>query len=344
MKILIRLISMAAPNLVSDFETDAESWRTNDAGTTLIWEATGGATGAYLEGEGPGSMWHLVSPASWAGDWSDYRALKFDLGIPSRHYPDDDIAGMVMIVGTNSSAMTWTGPTPLWSWSRYEISLDPASFGVDQATFDAVMAYVTKIWIQGEYDAGNDHLWPDNIVVATGPAAPVAPGSALASRFGTDDEGWLPYDNATIGWDGAAGFSGGAIACTDGGTGTAWLDDAGLQPPGTVPAPPPDRLATFDADSDHDGQTNRDEYLALTAPDDPLSRFTADARKTPGGFAIDYPTRSGRVYQVWKATNPALPGSWAPVGPAVIGDDTLKSHIDATSDPAAFFRVGVGLP
>lgn len=96
------------------------------------------------------------------------------------------------------------------------------------------------------------------------------------------------------------------------------------------------------ADPDGDGASNWDEYLALT---DPLSRFNATVRAMgPGGFVIEYSTRSGRVYQVWKSTDPSAPGSWTAVGPMVPGDDIIKTYADLVTDPAAFFRVGVGPP
>lgn len=385
------MIHAQALDLSSNFDASAESWRTNGGSATLTWQATGGTTAGFLQGVGTGSMWQFVSPISWSGDWSAYRTLKFDLAIPSRHYADNDSAGMVVIVGANSNTMNWTGATPLWTWTHYDVSLDPASFGVDQATFDGimanvaevrilaefnatanetvgldnvlltatpvtihgadlverftnavtvpgnaslngwtrvddvdlfanatdgrplyslycddwqdgrtfsiaspldwagdwrgfteirfdlkwtssgsiagenllrifgangqqlvwsttlvkgawqrivipltpeafgvdaatfhdVMAFVSKISIRGEYDNGNDQLWLDNITVATAPETPRILGSSLVSRFGAGNEGWNAFDAATLGWDAAGGFSGGAITCTDAGSGTA---------------------------------------------------------------------------------------------------------------------------
>lgn len=383
-----QLVAQTPPDLTASFESTVENWRATDAGATLAWEASGGNPAGYLRASGPGGTWHFVSPAGWAGDWSGYRALKFDLAIPSRHYADQDTAGVLVIVGANSNTMTWNGPTPLWTWTHYEVSLDPAGFGVDQATFDgimtnvaelrilaefttaaetvgldnvlvtgapievhtrdlverftgavksgpfvagwgpvddvtlyaategqplfslycddwqngqifkvvsppewagdwrgfaelrfdykwtsnatgggatnllqifganglvltwnapvirgawqhfvvpltpasfgvdaatfeSVMRYVSKIWILGEYNDGNDELWLDNIVVATGPETPRIFTTSLVSRFGADAEGWVVFDGATLSWDAAGGFTGGAIACTDTGTGNA---------------------------------------------------------------------------------------------------------------------------
>jgi len=395
-RLAVALLGLAAsfaagqtpPDLTADFETDTAGWRASDPAATLSWQATGGATGAYLHGEGSGAVWSFVSPTAWAGDWSGYRALRFDLAIPSRHYADADRAPMVVIAGRNAQSMTWTGPTPLWTWTHYEISLDPASFAVDQATFDAILAdvaevrilaefttaietvgldnvlltaapvtvysedlvarftagvkingeldgwrpvddvtlysnddgqplrclycddwqdgrwfkvaspvawagdwrgfqqlrldlkwtssgttagddliriigangneltwsttltknvwqrivvpleaaafgvdeatfqgvmqYVNTLVIRGEYDEGNDQLWLDNVAVSTTTTeVPPVFATSLVARFGSGDEGWIAFDNAALAWSETGGFSGGAIACTDQGTGTA---------------------------------------------------------------------------------------------------------------------------
>lgn len=784
-----------AAELSSNFDTSADSWFVSDPTTTLTVEATGGAGGGYLQGTGSSGagMWYFVSPSAWSGDWSAYKTLKFDLGIPSRHYADSDSAGMVVITGANSQTMTWTGPTPLWTWTHFDVSLTaesfgvdastfgsimanvvnvrilgefttatesvgldnvvltttpvtihgadlverftgavatplkdslagwsrvddvditpsaegfplfslycndwqdgrlfkvaspeswagdwrgfseirfdlkwrangsgtpgsqllrifgangqqlswstalvnnqwthfaipltPAAFGVDAATFDGVMSFVSKIWITGEWGDGDDELWLDNVVVATGSETPRQLGSSLVSRFGTDSEGWLAFDNATLGWNAAAGFSGGGITCLDNGTGTArfaspdtwsgdwsdfttlrfmlktlsanratllpivtiwgldgssltvsppppygtWspytidltpqtfgvteeqfnavignvahvtivgdlvngtdtsaLDDVSLATASAPSGAPPERMVDFEtggdgwrkggvngttwgllaavpehlptggnpggsiaaaddyssltywftpeswagdwrghesvsfdlkiltgtdiiapgnmisvisvhgvmeqavsqspafntwnhyefaltpaafgvsqetfdtimrdavmiglrsewingsekealdnvrlskatgaywlwlttylspaqladefitsesADPDNDGFTNLDEYLALTSPIDPLSRFLMVSRVVSGTLEIEYATKSGRVYRVWKSNT--LADDWQPVSPVVSGDDTLKIYSDPMTDPRAFFRIGVSLP
>ena len=783
-----------AADLTSQFEAGTDSWLADPPATTLTWEPTGGASGGYLKGIGTGGVWHYVSPSAWSGDWSAYKTLKFDIGIPSRHYADTDSAGMVVITGTNAQSMTWTGATPLWTWTHFDVSLTPASFGVDQATFDGIMAnvaelrilgefaavpnetvgldnvvltatpvtlhgedlverftgavavpgngslngwtrvddvdlspsqdgaplfglycddwqdgrtfevaspeswagdwrgfseirfdvkwssnggdvaggglvrifgangqqliwntslvenqwtqivipltpaafgvdaatlegvmsFVSKIQFRGEYDSGNDQLYLDNITIATGPEIPRALGNSLVSRFGTDSEGWLVFDNGTLDWSGSGGFSGGGITCTDNGTGVAsfaspdtwsgdWSDFTTLrfmlktlsanratllpvvsilgfnggtltvspQPPynswspytidltpqafgvtqeqfdavmanvahvtirgdlvsgsdttaldevsltsSSVPsAAPPERTSAFDtgiegwrkggvsgttwgilaaapeylptdgnpggniantddyssltywwtavfwagdlrghesvsfdlrilsgtnllapgnmlsvvsvhgvmeqpvaqapalnawnhyeffltpaafgvsqqtfdtimrdavmigirsewisgaekealdnvrlskasdaywqwistyltppqladesvsgvsADADHDGSTNFDEYLALTIPTDPQSRFLAAARPVPGGMELEYSTATGRVYQVWKSGSLAM--DWEAVGPLVPGDGGIKVYGDPMTESRAFFRVAVEIP
>lgn len=141
------LTQLALADLASDFTADAESWRASDPGTTLVWQVAGGNLGGCLLGTGPanGTTWHFVSPASWAGDWSAYHTLKFDLAIPSRQYPDQDTAAMVEIEGANGQTMSWQGPTPLWTWTHNEVALTAGAFGVDGAVFVGIMAAVKEV-------------------------------------------------------------------------------------------------------------------------------------------------------------------------------------------------------
>lgn len=382
----------SAVDLESHFDADAESWGTTDPAATLAWQSTGGLPDGCLQGTTTGGVWRFSSPAAWSGDWSAYRTVKFDISIPSRHYPDNDSAGMLQIVGGGAQTMTWTGPTPLWNWTHYEISLHPdsfdvdpttfsnilasvshlnilaefttaqetvqldnvivteqaanlqeddlvstfttgtiedwrpvddvtltaeafgypsmglkandwmdgrtyriaspldwagdwsnlvqlsfdmhwsgsfstprplvhifgangdvltyselpvddtwirpvipltpATFGVDQARFDAVMAYVTHIWITGEFGGSDDITYFDNIRVTANPSGPKVFETSLLSRFGTDEEGWGVFDNGILTWDGTAGFTGGAIKAADAGSGVqkfqspdAWSGD-----------------------------------------------------------------------------------------------------------------------
>ena len=781
-----------AADLTSLFDTGTDSWLASAPGTTLTWEPTGGASAGYLKAVGTGGAWYYVSPPAWSGNWSAYRTLKFDLGIPSRHYADSDSAGMVVITGTNAQSMTWTGATPLWTWTHFDVSLQassfgvsqatfagimasvanvrilgeftttnetvgldnvvlttvpatihgsnlverftgavadplraslagwsrvddvnilpnpdgvpllclygddlqdgrlfkiaspeawagdwrgfnelrfdlkwlssgsapggadlvrifgangqqlvwsttlvenqwthfaipltPAAFGVNAATFEGVMSFVSKIWIAGEWGDGNDELYLDNITVATGPETPRVLGNSIVSRFGTGAEGWSAFDGATPGWNATGGFSNGCITCTDTGSGTArfvspdtwsgvwssfttlrfmlkpqgtsgatlppvvsihgfnggvltvspplpynsWspytfdltpqtfgvtqavfdavignvahvtivgdlvngadttvLDDVSLTAASVPIGAPPERRSDFDtgiegwrkggvggttwrllaaapeylaangnpggniaanddftltywltpenwagdwrghgsvsfdlriltgtsllapgnmisvisvhgvmeqpvaqspalntwnhyefaltpaafavsqatfdtimrdvvmigirsewingtekealdnvrssrataaywlwlstylnpaqladesisgpqADADRDGSSNFAEYLALTSPTDPQSRFLAVAQRVGGGMEIQYPTKTGRVYQVWKSTT--LANDWQPVGPLVPGDNTIKVYANPMTDLAAFFRVAAGLP
>lgn len=185
------------PDLVSAFDAGTENWRADTGLAVLGWQTAG--TNGFLTGRRPGSTnaWSFVAPASWSGDWSGYRVMKFDISIPSRHYPDADRAGLVTIAGANGQEMTWTASTPLWTWTHYEITLSPAAFGVDAQTFAGIMSNVLEARILAEYSVADETAGLDNVLVTAAP--PQARGDALISRFtdGTIQE-WRPVDDVTL--------------------------------------------------------------------------------------------------------------------------------------------------
>ncbi|MCU0781046.1 MAG: hypothetical protein MUF04_08095, partial [Akkermansiaceae bacterium] len=190
------------PDRTSGFAADAELWIASPAGVTLTHHASGGADGGYLAGKGPGGVWHFVSPPAWAGNWTGYRALAFDLAITSKHYADSDAAGMVTITNGDGQSMTWNGPTPLWTWTHYEVSIDPASFGVDQATFDAILADVAEVRILAEFTTASETVGLDEVRLTASP--PSSFTEDLVERFGgatktgVNLNGWSPVDDCTL--------------------------------------------------------------------------------------------------------------------------------------------------
>ena len=171
------------PDLSSAFDATAEDWRASTNTATLNWLDTGGTPGGYLRGVGAAgaNAWFFVSPASWAGNWSGYQVLKFDFSIPSRHYSDAGQAGMVVIVGNNGQQITWTASTPLWTWTHYEVDLSPEAFGVNQVTFDGIMANVAELRILAEFSTSTETVGLDNVLVTATP--PEAHQTDLVSRF-----------------------------------------------------------------------------------------------------------------------------------------------------------------
>ena len=187
------------PDRTSGFDMTAEDWRTSTNTAVLNWLATGGTPDGYLRGTGPAgtNAWYFASPAAWAGDWSGYKVLKFDFSIPSRHYPDAGQAGLVVIVGTNGQQMTWTASTPLWTWTHYEVSLTAAAFGVDQPTFDGIVANVAELRILAEFTASTEIVGLDNVLITATP--PEAHQTDLVCRFtGGTIQGWRPVDDVTL--------------------------------------------------------------------------------------------------------------------------------------------------
>lgn len=195
----------ARAEFVSGFGSDAGGWRASDGSVVLSHQPAGGQSGGHLAGQATGASWSFVSPVSWAGNWTGYRILRFSLAITSGQYPDAPAAGIVQIVGGNGQSMTWTGPTPLWSWTRYEVSLNPSSFGVDQATFDGIIADVSELRILGEYTGVNETTGLDEVVLTTQPVQEFT--GDLVERFtnpvvaGGRVAGWSPVDDCSLAAD-----------------------------------------------------------------------------------------------------------------------------------------------
>lgn len=193
------LAAQTSPELYSSFDSTTDGWRVSTNTATLTWQTSSGTPDGYLQGAGPGgtNVWYFVSPSTWTGDWSGHKVLKFDLSIPSRHYPEADQAPMVVLVGTNGQSMSWMASTPLWTWTHYEVSLSPAAFDVDPTKFSGIMAGVSELRILGEVASGDEIVGLDNVGVTAMP--PTLHQTNLVSRF-TDGttQGWRPVDDVTL--------------------------------------------------------------------------------------------------------------------------------------------------
>lgn len=245
-----------AADLSSTFSADAEGWRTSTNTATLAWQGSGGTPDGYLRGSGPNLPWYFVSPTHWAGDWTAYRVLKFDLALVNRQYADAARNNILVIRGTNGVELAWSGLSPEFTWTHYEVPLLPAAFQVDQATFDSVMQGVAELRLLGEYTTASEQVGIDNVLVTI--QGPVSPTNDLMSTFSTDTEGWRPVDDVTLSWTTAefAGHIGGALKGNDWMDGRTWwfatpvswagnwssfktlMFDVGVVSPGSLPTDP----------------------------------------------------------------------------------------------------------
>ena len=99
------------------------------------------------------------------------------------------------------------------------------------------------------------------------------------------------------------------------------------------------------SDPDRDHVPNESEYVALTEPRDPASRFRARMEQTDQTLRLTWPSSLTRRYQVfsrpdlqaetWRAVTPVLPGT----------GEMMQFHIDrSTSGSQGFYRVEVSVP
>jgi hypothetical protein len=97
-------------------------------------------------------------------------------------------------------------------------------------------------------------------------------------------------------------------------------------------------------DSDGDGRTHLEEYLAGTNPRDPASRLVIEVATGDSGTELTIPAIPGRVYRIW-AQNGLGDTSWIPlgslVGPATAGPIRFR---DPAVESARFYQISITLP
>lgn len=89
-------------------------------------------------------------------------------------------------------------------------------------------------------------------------------------------------------------------------------------------------------DSDGDGASNRDEFLAGTDPTNAASVLKVRLQHTPQGLYLKWPTQVGLIYQVQSAALPG--GTWANVGGLRFASGAEDS-VYVSGSSAGFYRV-----
>jgi hypothetical protein len=94
-------------------------------------------------------------------------------------------------------------------------------------------------------------------------------------------------------------------------------------------------------DSDGDGMTNREEFIAGTDPLDPINLLKVTAAGfEPEGFKLVFPTVAGVVYRVMRSGDL---DSWTALGSDILGTGAVQQVTDSNTGnvPARFYRVQV---
>ena len=199
-----------------DFESGLNGWTSTSPDTSLGQVASNGYPGAFCQGEESASTnWYFESPANWGGDWSGYKLLKWDLKLVSGGYADNETNPVLLLRGGDGTTISWTGPSPIWEWSHYEVVLEPQYFGTNASTFAQVITNVESILILGDYRSPTETTGLDSVSVSTN-LPPIQ--TVLESTFDSDMEGWRPYDDVTLTWVSTNGNPGGYLHGLD------WVD------------------------------------------------------------------------------------------------------------------------
>jgi hypothetical protein len=96
-------------------------------------------------------------------------------------------------------------------------------------------------------------------------------------------------------------------------------------------------VAGDDADPDHDGATNRQEFLAGTDPLDGESVFKASIRIAPVVFWSSVPNRTYRIFRSPSLTS----ATWVLLSPLVTATNTVATFVDLDATKQSFYRVEV---
>ena len=96
--------------------------------------------------------------------------------------------------------------------------------------------------------------------------------------------------------------------------------------------------ADADRDSDHDGSSDREEFLAGTDPSDPDSALRVSI-ELGRSVRLSFQSVFGRRYQVER--NDSLDARrWVLMGDVMMGNGRVLAITDATLGRKAFYRVG----
>jgi hypothetical protein len=161
-------------------------------------------------------------------------------------------------------------------------------------------AVTNNSWIMTGLMYGSTHTFRLAYVLGDGRRSPLS-DSATATTWGADENSdGLPDDWQELYW--------------------------GLNP-ASWPSPA--------ADSDGDGVSNRQEFLAGTNPTDPLSVLRTRLNHTPQGLFLSWNTQPGQIYQVQGSTN--LTG-WVNAGVPRLAAGSMDS-IYVGGGRAAYYRI-----
>jgi hypothetical protein len=177
-----------ATSISSVFTTGLEGWSVlgDAASGSPHWVSSGGNPGGYAEAvdaaAGDDVLWN--APAKFLGDLSAYYGgtLRFDREVTSAGYtPDHD----VWLTGPAGTVRWKLATKPGTTWTRQSVMLLPAktSPATTEANLRAILANVTGLQIEGEYEYGGETDSLDNVFLTT--PVPVAPKvtSLNAAKF-----------------------------------------------------------------------------------------------------------------------------------------------------------------
>ncbi len=162
--------------IVTTFDASAEGWTGNEANPIVTFIGSGGSPGGFLEvADNPAieaPTFGVLAPAAYHGDLTEFigGVLSFEaIALSDITGPEVPSFGTVTIAGpAGSASIDLAADEPQSDWTLYSRSLTAAMWGVDQATWEAILADVNRIEVQLEYAQGVDVAGFDNFAVTGG--------------------------------------------------------------------------------------------------------------------------------------------------------------------------------
>ena len=147
-----------ATTIISTFDTSLVGWTSNPQGT-LAFVAAGGNPDGYLEKTDAsliGNM-HVSAPGKFLGDLTGADSLSVDIRVYAAPVTLRAAFGTLTFLNSTAALSIFLGlRDPSTVWTNYATPLNPVAFGVDAATYAAVMSDVTGVTLSLEADRDSD--------------------------------------------------------------------------------------------------------------------------------------------------------------------------------------------
>lgn len=191
--LFVASIAAGAPPISFSFDADAQGWVLTDhpcggpyispiSSSAVAWVSAGGDPGGHIQAADPSGNCYFVSGPA-LGDLSAYRGgvLGFSLSTTLNNYAEENT--VIIVPSSGAPLVGLVSPIPSASWTRYRLSIVPASFRVgsktgavaSQAQLDAALAANPRLRISAEYGViVAETTGLDSVVIAP----PTCPGDA----------------------------------------------------------------------------------------------------------------------------------------------------------------------
>lgn len=179
--ILFLLASFFSAAQTSTFDASNENWRASGdpTNTNAFWEPAGGNPGGYIRvvDDAIGGLWYFDAPTRYTGNKCDAygKYLRWDQFTSDTTNQFNPVGTRDVILESNTMTLVFDNPqNPGLAWTHFDVLLrEDAGWRIGnvngpaptQAQFQAVLANVSGLRIQGEYRSQADFGGLDNVIL-----------------------------------------------------------------------------------------------------------------------------------------------------------------------------------